>query len=58
LLVPVVAGGSLVVLTALGALAARTGGAPVLPAAARVVFWGALAMALTAGAGKLFGAAV
>jgi VIT1/CCC1 family predicted Fe2+/Mn2+ transporter len=58
LLVPVVAGTSLVVLTALGALAARTGGAPVLRASVRVVFWGALAMGLTAGAGKLFGAVV
>jgi VIT1/CCC1 family predicted Fe2+/Mn2+ transporter len=58
LLVPVVAGTSLVVLTALGALAARTGGAPVLRAALRVVFWGALAMGLTAVAGKLFGAVV
>jgi VIT1/CCC1 family predicted Fe2+/Mn2+ transporter len=58
LLVPVVAGTSLVVLTALGALAARTGGAPVLRASLRVVFWGALAMGLTAGAGKLFGAVV
>jgi len=58
LLGPVVAGTSLVVLTALGALAARTGGAPVLRASVRVVFWGALAMGLTAGAGKLFGAAV
>jgi vacuolar iron transporter family protein len=58
LLIPMVAGTSLVVLTALGALAARAGGAPVLRAALRVVFWGALAMALTAGAGKLFGAAV
>jgi VIT1/CCC1 family predicted Fe2+/Mn2+ transporter len=54
-LLPVVAGTSLLVLTALGALAARTGGAPVVRASARVVFWGALAMALTAAAGKLFG---
>lgn len=58
LLVPVVAGTSLVVLSALGALAARTGGAPVLRASLRVVLWGALAMCLTAGAGKLFGAVV
>jgi VIT1/CCC1 family predicted Fe2+/Mn2+ transporter len=43
---------------ALGALAARTGGAPVLRASLRVVFWGALAMGLTAVAGKLFGAVV
>ena len=55
LLVPVVAAVSLAVLTALGALAARTGGAPILRASLRVVFWGALAMILTAGAGKLFG---
>jgi len=57
-LVPVVAGTSLLVLTALGALAARTGGAPVLRASLRVVFWGALAMALTAGAGRVFGTIV
>lgn len=49
---------SLVFLTALGALSARVGGAPVAKAAARVAFWGALAMALTAGVGKLFGAIV
>lgn len=58
LLVPVVAGTSLIVLAALGALAARTGGAPVLRGSLRVVFWGALAMIVTAGAGKLFGAVV
>ena len=55
LLVPAVAGASLVVLTALGALAAGTGGAPILRAASRVVFWGALAMGLTAGVGMVFG---
>lgn len=53
-----VAGGSLVFLALLGALAARAGGAPVLTAAARVSFWGALAMAVTAGVGALFGVAV
>lgn len=58
LLLPVVAGVSLVVLTALGALAARTGGAPILRASLRVVFWGALAMGLTAGVGKLFGSSI
>ena len=58
LLVPVVAVTSLVVLAVLGALAARTGGAPVFRATLRVVFWGALAMVLTAGAGKLFGTVV
>ncbi len=55
LILPVVAGVSLVVLTALGALAASAGGAPILRASLRVVFWGALAMGLTAGVGKLFG---
>ena len=57
-LVPLMAGTSLVFLTALGALAARTGGAPALQASVRVAFWGALAMGITAGAGKLFGAVV
>ncbi|MCE9583958.1 MAG: VIT family protein [Planctomycetes bacterium] len=56
--VPIVAGTSLVFLTALGVLSARTGGAPVLKAAARVAFWGALAMGLTAAVGKLFGTVV
>jgi len=45
---------SIVFLAALGALAARTGGARVLPAAWRVTLWGALAMAVTAAAGALF----
>ncbi len=58
LVVPVVGGTSLIVLTALGALSARAGGAPVLRASGRVAFWGALAMALTAGVGKLFGTVV
>lgn len=51
-----VSGCSLVFLASLGSLAARAGGSPVLKAAWRVTFWGALAMALTAGAGALFGA--
>ncbi|MBT9096389.1 VIT family protein [Methylovulum psychrotolerans] len=55
LLVPVVSGGALVFLTLLGIVAARVGGAPVLKSAARVVFWGALALGLTAGVGALFG---
>ena len=50
-----VSGSSLVFLALLGSLAARVGGAPVISAAWRVTFWGALAMALTAGVGKLFG---
>jgi vacuolar iron transporter family protein len=56
--VPLVAGTSLVFLVALGALAARTGGAPVLKAALRVGLLGALAMGVTAGVGRLFGAAM
>ena len=50
-----VSGSSLVFLALLGSLAARAGGASVLTAATRVTFWGALAMALTAGVGALFG---
>lgn len=50
-----VSGFSLLFLALLGAVAARIGGAPVLTAATRVTFWGALAMALTAGVGALFG---
>ena len=57
-IVPAVAATSLVFLACLGALAARTGGAPVAKAAARVVFWGTLAMTVTALVGKLFGAVV
>ena len=49
---------SLLCLAALGALAARTGGASPLIGATRVVFWGTLAMAVTAAVGKLFGMAV
>ncbi len=49
---------SLLCLVALGATAARTGGAPAMIGAARVAFWGALAMAVTAGVGRLFGATV
>jgi VIT1/CCC1 family predicted Fe2+/Mn2+ transporter len=64
LLVPVsalmwaVSGSSLVFLALLGSLAARAGGASVMTAAVRVTFWGALAMALTAGVGALVGVAV
>ena len=46
---------SLVFLALLGGLAARAGGASVTVGASRVAFWGALAMALTAGVGRLFG---
>ncbi len=54
-LVPAVAGVSLACLALLGALAARAGGARVLVAAGRVLFWGALAMGLTAAIGAFFG---
>lgn len=57
-LVWVVSGSSLFFLALLGALAARAGGSPVWRSVARVTFWGALAMALTAGVGALFGATV
>ena len=53
----VVAGSSLLFLALLGSLSARAGGASVMTAAARVTFWGALAMGLTAGVGALFGVA-
>ena len=56
-LVWAVSASSLLFLAVLGSLAARVGGAAVIIAAARVTFWGALAMALTAGVGALFGAA-
>jgi VIT1/CCC1 family predicted Fe2+/Mn2+ transporter len=49
---------ALVMLAVLGATAAYAGGAPVAKGAIRVAFWGALAMGLTAGVGRLFGTAV
>lgn len=49
---------SLVFLAALGAVAAKAGGAPLLAGAWRVTFWGALAMGITALVGRLFGAVV
>jgi len=49
---------SLLCLVALGAIAARAGGARAIVGATRVAFWGALAMAVTAGVGKLFGTTV
>jgi len=57
-LIPFVAGTSLLFLALLGGLAARAGGAGVTLGAMRVTFWGALAMAATAGVGALFGTAV
>ncbi len=56
--VPIVSAASLGFLALLGAIGARAGGANVLRATARVTFWGAFAMALTAGIGKIFGTVV
>ena len=50
-----VSGSSMIFLAILGALSASAGGAPVLRSIVRVTFWGALAMALTAGVGALVG---
>jgi len=58
LLVPIVSAAALVFLAVLGAIGARAGGANVVRATVRVTFWGALAMALTAGIGALFGTVV
>jgi VIT1/CCC1 family predicted Fe2+/Mn2+ transporter len=57
-LIPLVAGTSLFFLALLGALAANAGGASILIGTVRVAFWGALAMAVTAGIGALFGTVV
>lgn len=57
-LVPIVFAASLGFLALLGAIGAKVGGAKILRAMVRVTFWGALAMALTAGIGKLFGTVV
>jgi VIT1/CCC1 family predicted Fe2+/Mn2+ transporter len=54
-LIPLVAGTSLLFLALLGGIAASAGGAGVMLGATRVLFWGALAMAATAGVGALFG---
>ncbi len=58
MLIPLVTGTSIVLLALLGGFGANAGGAPVVKAAFRVMIWGALAMALTAGVGALFGAVV
>jgi vacuolar iron transporter family protein len=57
-LTPGVVAVTLVLLLALGGAAARLGGASLVRGAVRVAFWGAVAMACTAGAGRLFGAIV
>jgi len=57
-MIPVVIGTSILFLAGLGGFGAHAGGAPVTKAAVRVTFWGALAMALTAGVGALFGSVI
>ena len=57
-LIPVVVATSIASLGLLGGFAAHAGGASMIKAAWRVVFWGALAMALTAAVGAMFGAVV
>jgi VIT1/CCC1 family predicted Fe2+/Mn2+ transporter len=54
-LLPAVSVGSLVFLALLGMIGARAGGADILKPTIRVTFWGALAMAVTAGIGAIFG---
>lgn len=58
MMIPVVVIVTLIALAGLGALGAVAGGASIGPAAFRVVFWGGLAMAVTAAVGRLFGVAV
>ncbi len=58
LIIPLVAGSSLVCLATLGGLAAYTGGASLLLGVWRVTWWGAVAMAVTAAVGVVFGAVV
>jgi VIT1/CCC1 family predicted Fe2+/Mn2+ transporter len=58
LLIPVVSAGSLLFLALLGFLGARTGGAKILKPIVRVTFWGALAMAVTAGIGAIVGTVI
>ncbi|MBK6722427.1 MAG: VIT family protein [Acidobacteria bacterium] len=57
-MIPIVAVSSLVFLAVLGGVAARAGGASVVTGAVRVLFWGAIAMGVTALVGKLFGTVV
>jgi VIT1/CCC1 family predicted Fe2+/Mn2+ transporter len=58
ILIPALGLTSLLFLVGLGMLAAKVGGAPLLPAALRVGFWGALAMIVTSVIGDFFGTIV
>lgn len=57
MVVPAVSAAALVFLAVLGAVGAQAGGAPIGKAVVRVTFWGALALAITAGVGAVFGVA-
>jgi VIT1/CCC1 family predicted Fe2+/Mn2+ transporter len=57
-MIPLVAGSSLLFLAIMGAVAARAGGANMVTGAVRVTFWGAIAMAITAAIGAIFGTVV
>jgi vacuolar iron transporter family protein len=57
-LVPIVSAASLGFLALLGAIGAKAGGANIMRATLRVTFWGALALGITAGIGKLFGTVI
>ncbi|MFA7009301.1 MAG: VIT family protein [Elusimicrobiales bacterium] len=57
-LIPVIFGATLVCLAGLGMLGAAAGGAPMLKAAVRVTFWGALAMCVTAAVGAMYGTTI
>ena len=57
-ILPTVVVTTLIALAGLGALGAHAGAAPKLPATLRVLFWGAAAMAITAGVGYVFGVSV
>ncbi|MDK4807837.1 MAG: VIT family protein [Novosphingobium aromaticivorans] len=57
-LIPLIVIATLLCLAMLGALGARAGGAPLTRSLLRVSFWGALALAVTAGIGRLFGTVV
>ncbi|MDP4199839.1 MAG: VIT family protein [Bacteroidota bacterium] len=58
MLIPAVSSSSLIFLAVLGAVAAKTGGAGMVRGSLRVTFWGALALAVTAGIGAIFGTVV
>ncbi len=55
MIIPLLIGVSLLLLVALGTVAAYAGGAPILPGAARVLLWGAIAMSVTTWVGMLLG---